>query len=183
MKRACPALANDVDLLVDVRTEEQQRVDCRPGRRSCRCRRPGPTGTGRRRRPSERRSLPLSPKTKSLPSPPRIVSAPWLPRMVSSPAPPSSVSFMTPAGRVVAVMPSLPPLPLITSESLAPSAFVMFRLSRQAENRHGGARAEDIDDVVAVGPVLGHDVRRRVARGAADRARKIDVDLGHVGAG
>ena len=54
---------------------------------------------------------------------------------------------------------------------------------RQAEHRHGGARAEDIDDVVAVGPVVGHDVRRRVARGAADRAREIDVHLGHVGAG
>ncbi len=66
-------------------------------------------------------SLPLSPKMKSLPSPPRRVSAPWLPRIVSLPVPPSIVSFTTPAGSVVAVMPSLPPRPLITSESSAPS--------------------------------------------------------------
>ena len=45
---------------------------------------------------------------------------------VSSPAPPSTVSLITPAGRVVAVTPSSPPSALMTSASLAPSELAMF---------------------------------------------------------
>ena len=50
-------------------------------------------------------------------------------------------------------------------------------LSRQAEHRDRGACAEDVDDVVAVGAVDDHGVGRRVARRAADRAREVDVHL------
>ena len=90
---------------------------------------------------------------------------------------------MTPAGRVVAVMPSLPPRPLITSVSFAPSALVMLTRADRPSTETERAGAEHVDDVVAVGAVDDHRVGRRVAGGAADRAGEIDVDLRHVGAG
>ena len=58
---------------------------------------------------------------KSLPSPPISTSSPLLPRIVSLPSPPSTVSLTTPAGSVDALMLSLPPSALTTSESLEPS--------------------------------------------------------------
>ena len=171
------AVGDDVDVLAGVRAEEQHRVGAVLALDRCRCRRPGPTGRRRRRRPCRATSLPLSPKMKSLPSPPRNTSAPWLPRSVSLPAPPSSVSLMTPAGSVVAVTPSLPPRALMTSASLAPSELVMFTCAGRPEHRDRGAGAEDVDDVVAVGAVDDHGVGRGVAGRAADRAGEVDVDL------
>ena len=117
--------------------------------------------------PMKATSLPLSPKTKSLPSPPRNTSAPCEPRSVSLPAPPSIVSLMTPAGSVVAVTPSLPPRALTTSESLAPFGVGDVHEGRQPEHGDRGARAEDVDDVVAVGAVDDDGVgraRRRPCR-------------------
>ncbi len=72
--------------------------------------------------PRSAKSLPWPPITISLPVPPIRVSAPWLPVMVSLPAPPSMTSLMVAAGKVWALMTSLPAPALIVSTSLAPSA-------------------------------------------------------------
>ena len=71
-------------------------------------------------------SSPSPPVSVSLPSPPCRRSAPWLPTSVSLPAPPSRVSFVIPAGTVAADIVSLPPPPLTTRASFAPSDAVMF---------------------------------------------------------
>ena len=64
---------------------------------------------------------------------------------------------MTPAGRVVAVMPSLPPRPLMTSVSFAPSDAGDVRPAPDRPSTgHRGSGAEHVDDVVAVGAVDDH---------------------------
>ena len=50
-KQDAAAVGRDVDILGDVGAEEEQACRRRPGLRPCRCRRPGPTGRRRRRRP------------------------------------------------------------------------------------------------------------------------------------
>ena len=108
--------------------------------------------------------MPWLPSMKSLPSPPSSMSAPRLPRIVSLPAPPSTVSLTIPAASVDAVTPSLPPRALTTSESLAPSELVIVHQGRQPDHGGRGPRAEDVDDVVAVGAVDDDGVGLAVAR-------------------
>ena len=83
------AVGRDVDVLADVGAVEVHARRCRPGPRRCRCRRPDPTGTCRRRLPSRAVSAPRLPSTKSLPVPPMSMSSPSPPTSVSLPAPPS----------------------------------------------------------------------------------------------
>ena len=58
----------------------------------------------------------------------------------------------------------------------------MFTSAGSPTHGDRGARAEDVDDVVAVGAVDDDGVGRGVAGGAAERAGEVDVDLDHVGA-
>ena len=78
---------------------------------------------------------------------------------------------------------SLPACPLITSESLAPSAPAMRHLGRETVDDHRGAAAGDGDGVVALRAVDGHGVGRSVALAAARLRRQVEVDLLDVGAG
>jgi hypothetical protein len=93
-----PAVGDDVDVLGDVRAEEQQPVGAAwPSTVSLPS--PGSHWNTSSPAPMKATSLPLSPKTKSSSAPPKSVSLPWEPRIVSSPVPPSNVSLMTPAGQ------------------------------------------------------------------------------------
>ena len=58
----------------------------------------------------------------------------------------------------------------------------MFTRAGSPSDRDRGPRADDVDDVVAVGAVDDDGVGLAVAGGAADRAGEVDVDLRHVGA-
>ena len=100
------------------------------------------------------------------------------------PAPPSIVSLTTPAGSVVAVMLSLPPRPLMTSESFAPFGVGDVHLSRQSPTTEAEVPAPNTSMMSSPFVPLTITVSAcAVAGGAADRAGEIDVDLGHVGAG
>ena len=71
----------------------------------------------------------------------------------------------------------------MTSESFAPSDWVMLTRAASPSTRDRGARADHVDDVGAVGAVDDHRVGLAVAGRPADRAGEVDVDLGDVGAG
>ena len=111
------------------------------------------------------------------------VGALRLPRSVSLPAPPSTVSLTMPAGSVDAVTPSLPPRALTTSAVVGPLGVGDVHQGRQPDHGDRGARAEDVDDVVAVGAVDDDGVGLRRRRCVPPSACQVDVDLGQVGAG
>ena len=127
------AIGRDVDVLVGVGAVEHQRVGAGL---AFDVSLPSPGFQMNLSSPSPRKatSLPRPPVMTSLPSPPISTSAPPLPMMVSLPSPPSIVRLITPAASADASIVSLPPRPLMTSESLAPSAPADRHLRRQSRD-------------------------------------------------
>ena len=109
-----PAVGQDVDVLADVRAEEQHRVGAvlALDRVAAVARIPLEDVVAGA---DQRQVVAAVADDEVVAVAAEQLSAPWLPRMVSLPAPPSMVSLMTPAGSVVAVMLSSPPSPLMTS--------------------------------------------------------------------
>ena len=119
----------------------------------------------------------------SLPRPPMTVSSPALPLIRSSPSPPLIVRLTRPAFSLDASIVSLPPRPLMTSESLAPSACAIVTCAASPLTTTDAPLLTTLMLIVAGRAIDGHGVRRAVTGGAAERPRQVDRNLGHVGSG
>ena len=86
-------------------------------------------------------------------------------------SPPSTVSLTDAGGQADALIVSLPPSALTTSESLAPSEPLTDHDGRQAGDGVAGPAPRDADRVVAVGAVDDDGVGLAVAGAAARRRR------------
>ena len=117
--------------------------------------------------PMKATSLPLSPKMKSLPSPPRNTSAPWRAeeRVVAGAAVDRQLDDAGgQRGRRHAVVAAQG---VDDERVVGPLGVGDVHLGRQPDHGDRGPRAEDVDDVVAVGAVDDDDVglrRRRPCR-------------------